>query len=332
SNSGAFRFPPAAEAAPPTRTVNMNRLGATLLEAEPPVRALFVYNCNPLATMPDQERVRRGLLRDDLFTIVFDAIWTDTARHADLVLPATAFLEHDDLARGYGAMVLQRSAPVATPAGEARPNLTVFADLCRRLGLDRPGEGESVEAVTDLLVPPGGRIRGELDRDGIAVPDTGPSPVQFVDSFPLTADRRAHLVPPELDAEAPLGLYGFQDDPATPAFPLALISPATNRTISSTFGQLHRKQVALDIHPEDAAHRGIADGDVVRVWNDLGEVRVAAHLSNDLKPGLLLLPKGLWSHNTLSGTTANALAPATLADLGSGACFNDARVEVAKVV
>lgn len=174
-------------------------------------------------------------------------------------------------------------------------------------------------------------MRGELEHDGIAVPDCGPTPVQFLDSFPLTADRKAHLFPEDLDREAPFGLYAFQEDPATGRFPLALISPSTNRTISSTFGQLVRKQVPLEIHPGDAAARGIASGDSVRVWNDLGEVRAAARVNPDLQPGVVLLPKGLWSHNTLSGNTANALAPDTYTDLGQGACFNDARVEVEKV-
>jgi anaerobic selenocysteine-containing dehydrogenase len=139
------------------------------------------------------------------------------------------------------------------------------------------------------------------------------------------------LVPEELDREAPLGLYGYQEDPATERYPLALISPGTNRTISSTLGQLYPERSPLEMHPDDAASRVIGDGDEVRMWNDLGEVRVTARLNPDLKPGVVLLPKGLWSRHTLSGTTANAVAPDTLADLGGGACFNDARVQVARV-
>ncbi len=143
SNSGVWgssvdRDAAVMEPEPATRTINMNRLGETLLEAEPPVLALFVYNCNPLATMPNQEKVRRGLAREDLFTVVFDQVWTDSARWADLVLPATHFLEHSDLVRGYGAYALYRTRPVAAPAGEARPNMEVFGELTRRLGLDRP--------------------------------------------------------------------------------------------------------------------------------------------------------------------------------------------------
>jgi anaerobic selenocysteine-containing dehydrogenase len=319
------------EPPPATRTVNMNRLGETLLEGEPPVRVLFVYNCNPLATMPNQEKVRRGLEREDLFTVVFDQVWTDSARMADLVLPATHFLEHSDIVRGYGSYALFRNRPVAVAAGEARPNGEVFGELIRRLGLARPGDPETDDELAAAVLHRSERVRTELERDGMALPECGQAPVQFVDAFPLTPDRKIHLVPEALDREAPRGLYAFQEDPGTERFPLALISPATARTISSTFGQLVRDKAVLEIHPRDAEPRGIASGDVVRVWNDLGEARVAARVSPDLRPGVVFLPKGLWARHTLSGTTANALAPDTFTDLGAGACFNDARVEVDKI-
>jgi anaerobic selenocysteine-containing dehydrogenase len=327
--SGAFNTAAAVQAPPPpTRTVNMNRLGETLLQGDPTVQVLFVYNCNPVATMPEQEKVLRGMAREDLFTVVFDQVWTDTARLADLVLPATHFLEHAEISRGYGSYALYRTRPVVQPAGEARSNPEVFSELVRRLGLARPGEPETADELAAALLGP---AEADLERDGIAAPPCGPRPVQFVDAFPLTPDHRIHLVPEELDREAPLGLYGFQEDPGSERYPLALISPATSRTISSTLGQLVRKQVPLEIHPMDATARGIASGDVVRVWNELGEVRVEARVNPDVRPGVVFLPKGLWSHNTLSGTTSNALSPDSLADLGGGACFNDARVEVEKI-
>lgn len=338
SQSGAWGFDRAAATAvapgevPQTRTINMNRLGEALTDlSDPPVSVLFVYNCNPLMSIPDQERIRRGLLRDDLFTVVFDPVSTDTARYADVVLPATTFLEHDDLSNGYGALALQRVVPVVPPAGEARPNVAVFADLLHRLGLARPGEPETPAEIAAALLGKAPRLSEELDRNGLAFPDAGWNPLPFVDSFPKTPDRKVHLVPEELDREAPGGLYAFREDPATDRFPLALLSPATNRTINTTLGQLHKKIVPVEIHPQDAAPRGIAEGDVVRVWNELGEVETLAHLNPDLIPGVACLPKGLWSHNTRSGTTASALAPATFTDLGGGACFNDARVEVARV-
>ncbi|MFL6289668.1 MAG: molybdopterin-dependent oxidoreductase [Thermoanaerobaculia bacterium] len=336
SNSGAFAFDRPAvigEPEPATRVINMNLLGRTLVEEKsPPVQVLFVYNCNALATMPNQEMVRRGLEREDLFTVVFEQSWTDTARYADLVLPATAFLEHRELSRGYGSMLMQRSEAVvsATAAGgEARPNYEVFGDLCRRLGLSRPGEPETAAELEAALLSRSGRMRAELDRDGTALPDTGWAPVQFLDSFPLTPDRKAHLLPEALDREAPFGMYAYQEDPDGRS--LALISPATGRTISSYLGNLYRDLCPLEIHPDDAGLRGIADGDEVRIWNVYGEVRVKARLTRDVKPGVVVLPKGLWSHQTLSGTTANAVSPDTFTDLGQGACFNDARVEVARV-
>ncbi len=334
SNSGVWgidQAPAVAEPPPPTRTVNMNLLGKTLLAAEPPVEVLFVYNCNPLATIPNQEEVRRGLAREDLFTVVFEQVWTDTARWADLVLPATHFLEHSELVRGYGSYLLQRSGPVAAPAGEARSNPEVFAALIARLGLAKPGDPETAGELDSALFRRFDRIRGELERDGAALPDCGNAPVQFADAFPLTPDRKIHLVPEALDRESGHGLYTFLDDPGDERHPLALISPSTSRRLNSTLGQLEKGQVAVEIHPRDAEARGIAGGDAVRVWNDLGEVRVAARLNPDLRPGVVYLPKGLWSHNTLSGTTANALAPDTLTDIGQGACFNDARVEIDKI-
>lgn len=131
-----------------------------------------------------------------------------------------------------------------------------------------------------------------------------------------------------LDAEAREGLYTYQVDPGSAQAPLTLISPATNRTISSTLGQLRKGPVALEMHPSDAAARGLADGQHVKVTNAHGEVLCRLRLSHDQRPGVVELPKGLWAHNTDNGFTACALAPDTFTDLGDGACFNDARVEV----
>jgi anaerobic selenocysteine-containing dehydrogenase len=336
SNGGAWKA--ASEAAigepePPTRAVNMNLLGEALLTyTAPPVDVLFVYNSNALATTPDQERVRAGLLRDDLFTVVFEQVRTDTALYADILLPATTFLEHRELARGYGAYVMHRIEPVAEPPGEARPNYEVFAELTRRLGLERPGDALGPDEMERALLgaPGNAAALAALDRDGIARPPGGDAPIQFGDTFPATADRRIHLVPPDLDSEAPFGLYAWQPDPATTAAPLAMVSPATHRTISSTFGHLWRARVPLEMHPDDAAVRGLASGDRVRIWNALGEVVTKVRVTTDVAPGVVSLPKGLWARHTENGRTSNALSPATLADLGGNACFNDARVEVAR--
>ncbi len=339
SNSPAWRdidsSAAAAEAETATRAVNMNQLGVALTELDgPPVKALFVYNANPVATIPNQEKVRAGLAREDLFTVVFDAVWTDSARYADVVLPATTFLEHDELARGYGGYVLHAARPVVPPVGEARANHEVFGELVRRLGLRRDGDPEGADALVDALLastPDGPRLRQALARDGRAEPAFGATPIQFADVFPGTQSRKIELCPAALDREAPDGLYGYLPDPATAAAPLALISPASSHTISSTFGQLVPGHVPIELAPEDARQRGIADGDRVRVWNALGEVRCRAALNPDLRPGVAMLPKGLWGRHTDNGATANALCPDTLTDFGGGACFNDARVEVQRL-
>ncbi len=339
SNSGAWKEIDGLAAArapePPTRAVNMNRLGAALAErGAGSVDLLFVYNANPLMTLPDQERVRAGLEREDLFTVVFDPVRTDTARYADVVLPAATFLERTELSRGYGAFVLQRAEAVVPAHGEARPNHEVFAELCRRTGVAMPGDPETAEEIERTLLassPRGERLAADLGRDRIAYLAEGASPVPFVDAFPRTADGRIHLAPEALDRETPHGLYHYQPEPAGAPFPLALISPATDRTISSTLGELHREDVPVALHPDDAAARGLREGDRVRVFNALGTVRCRARIDPALREGVAFLPKGLWSHQTESGTTANALAPDTLTDLAGGACFNDARVEVERL-
>jgi anaerobic selenocysteine-containing dehydrogenase len=295
-------------------------------EADPPVRLLFVYNCNPLATMPDQNRVLAGLERDDLFTVVFDQVMTDTARYADVVLPATTFLEHYDVAKGYGSFALHLVRPIIDAEGEARPNAEVFAGLAARLGLDHvaPDEAEWLLKVAGWL--PDATRAGLLDR-GNADPPFGGAPIQFVDVFPRTPDGRVNLHPAGLADE----IYRFQPDPATAEYPLALISPASERTISSTLGELQERVAGLSMHPADAEARGLNDDDQVRVFNALGEVHCVLDVTPAVRPGTVSLAKGLWRRSTLNGSTANALAPDTLADIAGGACFNDARVQVASL-
>jgi anaerobic selenocysteine-containing dehydrogenase len=337
SNSGAWRFEAASRLGveePPTRRINMNRVGFELAHAEPPIRALFVYNHNPLATLPHQNAVRRGLERDDLFTVVFDQVLTDTARYADVVLPATTFLEHRDLAKGYGTLVLHRVVPAIAPVGEAKSNVEVFSELTRRLGLARSGDPTTAEACeAAILAGAEGEedLAARLEQEGDAAPAAGPAPISFVDVYPRAPDGKIHLLPAELDREAG-GLYLLQEPPsADPRYPLTLISPASRATISSTFGQLQKGLEPVEMHPEDAGARGLAGGETVRVFNDLGEVRVPLRVTDRVRPGVVALPKGLWSHQTLGGATANALAPDHLTDLGGGACFNDARVEIEKL-
>jgi anaerobic selenocysteine-containing dehydrogenase len=312
-----------------TRRINMNQLGRVLTEGDPPVKVLFVYNSNAAATSPDQCRILRGLEREDLFTVVFEQVMTDTTHYADVLLPATTFLEGYDIVRAYGPIGLRLARPVIEAEGEARSNAEVFGDLSRLLDLsqDTDPAGE-IEEMLDVFskMPP---MVGEALRDhGAAVPSHGGRPVQFIDVMPRTSDAKVDLFPQSLDREAPAGLYTYRPDPATMEFPLALISPASERTISSTLAELPRPEVRLLMHPSDAASRHLEDGAAVRVFNALGEVRCNLQIGSWIRPGTVSLPKGLWRRHTANGYTANALVPDTLTDLGGGACFNDARVQV----
>jgi anaerobic selenocysteine-containing dehydrogenase len=318
---------------PATRAINMNLVGRDLTSPSGlPIHSLFVYNCNPAVTLPDQSRVIQGLQRDDLFTVVFDQVLTDTALYADVVLPATTFLEHYDYAKGYGALSLQLARPVIDAVGESRPNNDVFMELVRRMGLGRDGDPEDeIEAMMASLAGMPGVIGDELRQHSRATPPYGGRPVQFVDVLPKTVDAKVHLCPASLDAEAPLGLYGYQDDPGTDRYPLALISPSSERTVSSTLGELPRPDVVVEINPTDAEARQIEDRDEVRIFNAMGEVRLKARVTHLVRPGTVSMPKGVWRRHTSNGWTSNVLVPDNLTDLGAGACFNDARVDMAKI-
>ena len=315
---------------PPTRLVNMNQLGRALTEySDPPIKALFVYNSNAAVTSPHQTKVLQGLEREDLFTVVFEQTLTDTARYADVLLPATTFLEGYDLVRGYGSISLRLGRPVVEPVGESRPNADVFGELLTRLDLaagEPNGElEEMLDVLTHLPEPAGTQVR----ESGAATFPFEGRPIQFVDVFPRTPDQKVDLYDEALDRSAPAGLYGYQPDPATAEFPLTLISPASERSITSTLAELPRPEVRLQMHPDDAAARNLVDGDAVRIFNALGEVHCPVAVTPNVRQGTVSLSKGLWRKHTANGLTANALAPDTLTDLGGGACFNDARVQVA---
>jgi anaerobic selenocysteine-containing dehydrogenase len=314
---------------PQTRIINMNRLGRALLEGAPPVQLLFVYNSNPAVTTPDQRRVLRGLERDDLFTVVFDQVMTDTARYADVVLPTTTFLEGYDLVRSYGPWTLRLGPPVIEPVGESRCNAEVFGDLLERTGLrvesDPRGELEEMLHVLDCLP---GTAGAEVRDRGSATPPFDGRPIQFRDVFPRTSDRKVDLYPEALVRESSAGLYVYLPDPATAEYPLALISPASDKTISSTLSEIPRPEVRLLMHPDDAAARGIAEGDEIRIFNALSEVITKAAIGGWIRRGTVSLPKGIWRRHTANGYTGTSLVPDTLTDVGGGACFNDARVQV----
>ena len=337
SNSGATSFDPApvlgnGAGAWSTRGINMTRLGRVLNDGEldPPVQALFVYNANPMATVPDQQAVRRGLERDDLFTVVHEQVMTDTALYADYVLPAVTFLEGHDIKKSYGSYVIGGVRPVIEPCGEARTNMELFHGLEEAMGWEVPALDveQLVRDAAGAVELVGGRrpdaarlLAGRIEHQDFP----GRAPVQMVDVQPGTSDGLIHLTPRELGPRP----YAFL--PPGNGRPLALISPGSSRMITSTFGEFNLPTLELTIHPEDAGRRGLATGDVVRVWNELGEVECLARVSDAVRPGVVSMPKGAWAKSSLNGSTSTALCPDHVNVVADGACFNDARVEVERL-
>ncbi|PWT87355.1 MAG: molybdopterin oxidoreductase [Acidobacteria bacterium] len=310
-----------------TRSINMNLLGRVLLdEKNPPVKGLFVYNCNPAATMPNQNAVLQGLTREDLFTVVFEQIINDTAVYADILLPAVTFLEQQEIKKAYGSYAVQYTSPVIEPCGEARPNEEVFALLGRGMGWNDSAFQETTE---DYLRRAASAFRGlSVDLDElktkrmISYDFPGPYPVQFKTARPGTPDGKVNFAPDALGPDP----YNFEEIPNR--YPFALISPANNKMISSTMGEYNYPELFVTIHPEDAKSRGLNDGSKVRVFNELGEVHCRVKINDEVRPGVVAIPKGAWRKSSLNGQTATALAPDTLGTAG-GACFNDARVDLA---
>jgi anaerobic selenocysteine-containing dehydrogenase len=333
SNSGAYRVDDGklVESTPaPVRELNMSRLGKILLEEQnPPVKAIFVYNCNPAATMPHQNAVIKGLRRDDLFTVVFEQVMTDTAVYADILLPAVTFLEQEEIKKAYGSYAVQYLEPVIAPLGEAKPNEEVFAMLGRTMGWTDRAFYEDTSTYLRRAVDAIGGIKDlnleKLKKERIAFFDfPGPTPIQFVNAFPLTSDGKVHLSPGVL-GENP---FEYLDELSN-GFPLALISPATDKLISSSLGEYNMPELFLNMHPADAQQRSIRNGDLVRVFNHYGEVHCRVKFSRQIREGVVSMPKGAWRKAAKNGQTATALAPDTISSVGGGACFNDARVEVA---
>jgi anaerobic selenocysteine-containing dehydrogenase len=336
SNSGAGGLEASRlwdDASPDTREVNMTELARVLNEPDalegPPIRGLFVYNCNPVATVPDQNGVMRGLSRDDLFTVVSEQVMTDTARYADILLPATTFMEHRELKRSYGNYVVGATKPVIKPCGESRTNAVLFQELGRAMGFEDKAfswsPDETLDNVIDAIRLNGKPVSAEPLRAGHVhgYDFDGPSPIQFKNVFPGTSDGKVQLTP---DC---LGKTPYAYNPVrSKNHPLALISPATSKTVSSTLGEFNLASMKLTIHPGDAASRGISSGDRVRVFNELGEVECPALVDAHVRAGVVHLPKGAWMKSSLNGRLATALTPAHVNEVAGGACFNDARVEV----
>ena len=334
---------------PGTRTLNMSQLGRVLTDATlaPPVGALFVYNSNPAAVAPEQEKVRQGLAREDLFTVVHELFPTDTVDFADVVLPATTTLEHYDIHKAYGHLYLSLSKPAIAPLGESLPNTELFRRLAARLGLDHPSLRESDEEMARQAMhwshPNLSGISFErLDREGsvrLSVPD--PHAPFAEGGFP-TPSGKCELLAESLAALGldPLADYVPPRESVTTSpelarrYPLAFISPPAHHFLNSTFSAqpvfVRREgEPSLTIHPSDAAHRGIAEGRMVRVFNDRGSFLAKARVSDAARPGLVVGLSVWWAKMCPGGRNANAVTGQELTDMGQGATFYDVLVEVA---
>jgi anaerobic selenocysteine-containing dehydrogenase len=317
------------------RSVNMMRLGRALTELEPPIRALVVYNANPATIAPDSGRVLRGLRRDDLFTVVLEHFMTDTAREADVVLPATTQVEHLDVVPSWGHTYLTLNRPAIAPLGEALPNTEIFRRLARRLGFDGPCFAESDEelaraALAGATGPLAGVTYERLERDGWAAADVPEGYRPFAAGGFGTPSGRCRLWSDDLPP-------GFDPSTVDADLPLALLTAKTaHHFLNSQYANLPRHLAAegepmLDITPADAAARGIADGRQVRVFNGRGEVLARARVGDLARPGVVALPSGWWGSRSPGGAAANALTTDALYDRGGGGAFHSTRVDVAAV-
>ena len=332
------------------RAVNMNQLGETLLTLDnPPIMALYVYNCNPAAVAPNSNRVIEGLLREDLFTVVHEQLWTDTARLADIVLPATTQMEHLDLHTSYGHLYVQLNQPAIPPLGESRPNWDVLSELARRMGYTEKCFRDTAEDI----------IRQALDSDhpflrgityeyllehGFAKLRTPSDPyapylqgeIRFrtpsgkVEFYSQRAKR---------DGYDPLPVYtpAREEDEAAQRYPLKLMTPAAHHFLNTSFANLERMQKGereprIWIHPQDAEARGIQHGEWVRVYNARGEVLLKAVVSTEhVRPGTTWSPSLWWHRDSPGGRNVNALTSDRLADMGGGSTFHTCFVEIEKV-
>ena len=327
------------------RTVNMNELGQALTRFDdPPVKALFVYNCNAAAVAPDSESVREGLRRDDLFTVVHEQFFTDTTDYADIVLPATTFLEHKELMGAYGHYIAQISHPAIAPLGEARSNVLLFAELGRRMGFEEQafheGEDELIAQAMGSKHPWfEGITKERLEREGMA-PLTLPKnergetlPFSTHEWF-QTSDRRAQLLP--LPQWQPATESRSNNETAA-RFPLEMLPRKGDNYMNTTFANLpnHRRMESrtegvLEMRADDAAARGISNGDAVRVWNDRGQIRLTARIS-DAVPAGVVTSKLDWQKLSPDSVNVNELTSQRLTDIGGGATFYSTLVEVNKL-
>ena len=350
-------------ATPGTRVVNQFLLGRALtgeLDLDPPIAALMVYNSNPMVVCPEQDKMVAGLSREDLFTVVSDHFMTDTARYADLVLPATTQLEQHDIMFSWGHFYVSLNTPAVEPLGEAISNTELFRRLASRMGFTkdcftRTDEQMMAEAFDWSAPAMQGITLESLRQTGWArlnLPSADeyaphaeggfPTPsgkVEFRSSiaaggnFVLPLFRQGSNEYQPGDAVDPLPHYVMPRETADSGYPLNLISPKSHAYLNSSAGDQPAQrraqgEQAVTVHPQDAAARGIADGQDVRVYNDRGQFVALARVTDEIAPGVVMAPMGAWAKNAKGHATVNAVNPFVFADLGNAPTFSDTRVEV----
>tara|TARA_Y100001934_G_scaffold268005_1_gene349403 strand:+ start:9348 stop:11390 length:2043 start_codon:yes stop_codon:yes gene_type:complete len=346
---------------PGTRVINQIEMGAALTgELDPPIKALFVYNCNPMVTVPDQQAIARGLMRNDLFVVVSEQFQTDTADYADILLPASTQLEQFELVYSWGQFFLGLSEPAIPPLAESIPNAEMFRRLAATFGFNEPYFRRSDEEIAydaiDWDHPALDGIDMDLlKREGYARLNVGDPDTRLPHAegnFPTPSGKcefvssraaEGNLVLPRLRQGYEEGMPAGDVDPLPdyvpadvddPRHPLILISPKSHAFLNSCYGNLEVQQKAAGdptalMHPVDAKARGISEGDRINVFNDLATVEVGARISEDTAPGIVVVPLGYWRKSDGVGIGVNALNPAALTDIGQGPALTDTRVEVA---
>jgi anaerobic selenocysteine-containing dehydrogenase len=357
---------------PGTRVLNQWKLGAALtgeLALDPPIRSLFVYNANPMVVAPEQEKVVAGLAREDLFTVVSDHFITDTARYADVVLPATTQMEQYDIMFSWGHFYLSLNQRAITPRGEAVPNTELFRRLAAAMGFDDPffkrsDEQMAVEALDWSSPALAGITMEQLQRDGYArlklgTPDTYaphaegkfPTPSGKVElkasmaaggNFVLPLFRQGSNEFQDGTAVDPLPTYvPPQESPDTnqalaARYPLSILTPKNHAFLNSGYANIarqlgHAGEQYVVIHPKDARARGIAEGEKIEVFNDRGRFQAEAQVSDEVRPGVVVSPLGYWASASPGGRSANVINASRYADLGRGPTFSDTLVEVRRL-
>lgn len=323
------------------RTINIVDTSKVLLDKsmDPPVKVVFIYNHNPVITHPDQNRLRRALSQDDIFTVGADIVMTDSMSYCDVVLPAASHFEFADIYASYGHQYLQRAEPVIPCVGECLPNTEIFSRLAARFGFDDPIFKETDAELMDTAFVDGDLRLGGIRPSELALDQalamktiTGEDLILCDTVLPETLSGKIELFSHDLEERFGYGLPRFEA--VKRQFPLAIISPSSSKRTNSTFGgcALSKGQEEVEINPVDAKKRDISSGDTLRAHNERGETLLTAQITDAVLPGVIYTPKGTWLSASQTGQTVNALLDADIrTDIEDGACCNEAFCELSRI-